>query len=66
MHPSTLELWRKYVTVAFGPAFRKYMQNAYNSEVMRRFNESGTGLTLNNQVPQNVKDVEAIYFGSDF
>ena len=33
---------------------------------MRRFNESGTGLTLNNQVPQNVKDVEAIYFGPDF
>ena len=66
MNTFNLELWRKYVTAAFGPAFRKYMQNAYNSEVMRRFNESDTGLTLNNQVPQNVKDVEAIYFGLDF
>ena len=66
MNTFNLELWRKYVTAAFGQAFRKYMKNAYNSEVMRRFNKSNTGLTLNNQVPQNVNDVEVIYFGPDF
>ena len=33
---------------------------------MRRFNKSGTRLTLINQVPHTFKDVEAIYFGSDF
>ena len=42
------------------------MKDAYNAEVVRRFIESGSGLTLNNQVPQNAKGVEAIYFSSDF
>lgn len=66
MTPSTLELWRKYFTGAFGARFRKYMKDAYNEEVMRCFNESGTGLTLNNQVPQNVKELEALYCCSEF